>query len=651
MKIIHSAIASMAVAMLATPSEAQTVKAAAAQAPSPTPQSDDAELEGLLKILQEETAVATKTRMNGDYVPGIVTVLHGEEMAALGARTVWDALSMVPGIEAVRDPTGLPSVIVRGIQFPFNSGNVKLLVDSMPAARDNAGVNGIVLDMPIQIVDRIEVIRGPGSVVYGDFAYMGLIHILTRKTGALAYGRVDESGGLSGGFAGGGRTKGGLEYSIAGSGFSGGEAEVPANRDIDDTRGFGYGALRYRGFSLAAGVATRETSDVSRIAPIDGQQTHSVVEGRYERSLSPSAQIEFRTNHRWNRYRNNQSDLDGDAMEVGASFRYTGARRQSWVFDAAYTRSKIDDALFKIPQGPIQQPAPPPGQPRPPQPVLPLDFSIRDERLAFTSFMAQDTIDASAKLAITIGARVDQYGDVDTRVTPRASMVYRATDKTIVKLQYAEGFRAPTFFELYSRGFRYTNLDFEVNQTAELNVVHRSPGTVARLTAYSSNFKNLLYVTGVDPQRRTLFENARKARVYGAEFELERELGKRLKALFNVSWFDTRDSRNMDGRFIERETIPSFMGNLALIAAPRPRVRLTARWHYVGDRASELMPAYHEFEGTATLKGVVARGVDLRSGVRFSRGAGVIYPQVLPTGTTALSYEFPKYFAELSWSR
>ncbi len=56
------------------------------------------EFQELLKILDEETTVATKTRLNSDYVPGMVTVLQGEDLEALGIATVWEALSLVPGI-------------------------------------------------------------------------------------------------------------------------------------------------------------------------------------------------------------------------------------------------------------------------------------------------------------------------------------------------------------------------------------------------------------------------------------------------------------------------------------------------------------------------------------------------------------------------
>lgn len=627
---------------------AQTLTPGDAQpSPSPVPaqSAEQTELEGLLKILSEETAVATKTRMNGDYVPGIVTVLHGDEMAALGVRTVWDALSMVPGIEAVRDPVGVPSLVVRGIQFPFNSGNVKVLIDSMPATRDNAGFNSIVLDLPIQLVERIEVIRGPGSVVYGDFAYMGLVHIVTRKTGLGFHARPEEGGGFSGGFFGGGRTASGWEYALSASGSAGGSADVPARREVDDVRGFGFGSLRYRGFSLSASVATREVDDPSAgLQTFDGQQTHTVLDARYAFDLSQTARMEVRLNDRISRFRTGTADLDGDVIEGGVGLTWNGAAKQSWLFDASLTRSNIDRAVFRTP-------LPPPLPGAPPPPPGPAGFTISGENLAFASVMAQNTIQASSKADLTVGARLDRYGDVDTRVTPRASLVYRASDRHILKFQYAEGFRAPNFFELYSRGFRQTALNFEVNRTIELNYVHRRPEMVVRLTAYHSQLADLIFVVGTDAQRRSVFENRRKARVAGAEIEVDRQIGKRLKAVINTSWFDTRDSRNSQNLFVERDTIPSLLGNLALIAAPRPKTRLTARWLYVGDRGTAIAPAYSEFSLTATQKSVLARGLDLRAGFRLSRGRGVIYPTVLPTATVAAPYEFPKAFLELSWSR
>ena len=76
-------------------------------------QEEDPELAELLAVIENETAIATKTRMNSDYVPGIVTVLEAEELEALGFHTVWEALAMVPGVQPVRDTPALGVILRR----------------------------------------------------------------------------------------------------------------------------------------------------------------------------------------------------------------------------------------------------------------------------------------------------------------------------------------------------------------------------------------------------------------------------------------------------------------------------------------------------------------------------------------------------------
>src|SRR5438045_5730115 len=160
---------------------------------------EEKELQDLLSIVNEETAVATKTRINSDYVPGIVTVLEGDELEALGVRTASEALGLVPGIQSIRDPRTTDLVIVRGLDFPFNSGNIQVLVNSIPLARQDAGFNTSALQIPVEQIDRIEFIRGPGSVIYGDFAFMGLVNIITRTEGSRVHLRGDDNGAISGG--------------------------------------------------------------------------------------------------------------------------------------------------------------------------------------------------------------------------------------------------------------------------------------------------------------------------------------------------------------------------------------------------------------------------------------------------------------------
>src|ERR1700756_1134748 len=151
---------------------------------------EEKELADLLSIVRQETDVATKTRMNSDYVPGIVTVLEGDDLEALGVATAGEALGLVPGMVPQLDDRASESVIVRGLDFPFNNGNILILVNSIPLSRQDAGINSSALSMPVEQIERIEVIRGPGSVLYGDYAFMGLVNIVTRKEGTRLFTRA-----------------------------------------------------------------------------------------------------------------------------------------------------------------------------------------------------------------------------------------------------------------------------------------------------------------------------------------------------------------------------------------------------------------------------------------------------------------------------
>ncbi len=137
----------------------------------------------MLSVLEEETEIATKTKMNADYIPGVVTILHGEHLKAMGIHTVAEALTLVPGIQLSRNKSGEPSVKVRGFDVAFNAGNVKVLLNSIALSRESSGINSSVLLTPIAQVDRIEMIRGPGSSIYGDFALAGVVNIITRHIG------------------------------------------------------------------------------------------------------------------------------------------------------------------------------------------------------------------------------------------------------------------------------------------------------------------------------------------------------------------------------------------------------------------------------------------------------------------------------------
>ncbi|HEV8269587.1 MAG TPA: TonB-dependent receptor [Thermoanaerobaculia bacterium] len=589
----------------------------------------------LLAILSEETAIATKTKMNGDFVPGIVTVLHGDELEALGFETAWEALSLVPGMMAVRDGAGNPSVFVRGLDFPFNNGNVKLLVNGVALSRESAGINGIALQIPVQEVDRIEVIRGPGSVLYGDFAFMGLVNIVTRQEGARVHARLGEDEALSGGVRVGWRgTKDGFDMALVAAGLVDNTAEVPAPRESKEKRGFGAFTLAKGGFSFTAEGVSRRVDDVTHLpGGVTAGQGHWTVEGRYGRDLATSLHAELRASFLHNRFDAGNSKFKGDVIGTGLDLKWSGWAHHALLFGVDFAAHRISEATMTTPAM----------GPNPPRTIF-----VSDQDRRVFGLTIQDTFDVSSRLAVTAGGRFDDYSDIGSRFTPRLALVFRASDEHIVKVQYAEGFRAPTFFELYASGVAQTDLDFEVNRTTELNYVFRIPQTVARATFFYSRISDMVFVFG--PGR---FDNTKKARAYGFEIEAERQLGERLKAEANFSWTDSEDNRNPQAVTRPVAARATWLANFTALLRATPNTLVGLRWNHVGRRnTSTSAEGYDLVDLTATQNDLFVAGLQLRAGVKnvFDRDPVYLFPR--PDGTVT-AFDFPgrSYFVQVAFSR
>jgi outer membrane receptor for ferrienterochelin and colicins len=600
----------------------------------------DPEMAGLMAVLAEETAVATKTRMNSDSVPGLVTVLHGDEMLALGAETVWDALAFVPGLYTVRDRFGTPSVIVRGTEFPFNSGNVKVLINGIALSRENAGINGILLQVPIQQVERIEVIRGPGSVVYGDFAFMGLVNVITRDKGSQIYARYGADGALSGGGQVAAKL-GGFEVGAAAAGLTNDDAPFGAPVVGDDDRTWGSAFARRGGFSVVGERITRSsTAGNPGTTPGPNDQEHWGVEVRQGHDVRPALRLEARAGFKHNRF-TTVNLFDGDQEDLGLDVHWRPARH-TWLAGIAYSHGHIDSAAARI-----IVPGPPTDQP-------PAYKTVSDQSRDVVSAALQDRFDVSDAVSFTAGARFDHYSDLGkSRLTPRASVVWRVSDKNILKLQHAEGFRAPTYFELYSTGPATTgpanpNLDFEVNGTTELNYVHRRPRMVARATLFRSRLRDMTFVAAGG-----LFASVKSGSADGLELEWEQQVHGKLKAQSNFSWVDQQDNRNPDQVSRRSPAGAKWLGNVGLLFQPTRHSMLTTHWNHV-DRPSDTLDArgYDLIDAAATWRDVPAAGLQLRGGIKNVFDRDVRYIVVRPDATTdAFHYPRRTFWVQLAFSR
>lgn len=573
--------------------------------------SDEDLLSELLSVVEEGTEIATQTRMNVDFVPGMVTVLEGDLLEGLGARTVIDALALVPGVLASRGVDGSPTLIVRGVQFPFNNGNVKVTVNGLSMSREGSGVSTSVLHWPLALVDRVEIVRGPGSVLYGDYAFMGLVNIVTRAQGSALYARAADSGNLTAGARSQVRSADGdAFFSVTASGDWQRDAEVPdASGAGSDRRGFATLHAGYRGFSAALQSMGRDYDPERGPGASEGEVALRIAQQwSLGKRLSGRVHADF---------------LDTDAAqsgiafeekvyELGAAADWSGWNGHLWTAKLSYVEERIGDTRFA------------PG---------PVAIVTSGEHRRGYGFAVQDQVQLTDAVSLVGGLRYDVRDDIDDeRLTPRLAAIWRIDDRNMLKGQYTEGFRTPTFFELYGANGK-SDLSLESVASSELSYIHRGQGRVLRLTAFHLRLDDMIFRV---PDG---FANAAEGESSGFETEAELQLTPGLKGLANLSFADSYTTRSADGQEREDLSPARWLGNAGLLWRPTSGVMLAAHLTYVGKRNDPAVDEELRLALAATKLDLFMPGLDVQLSLRNAAGTDESTVIEFPERTLIRAYD------------
>lgn len=140
-------------------------------------------LEDLLNV--KVISASRQARRPSDS-PAVMAVITRSEIRRLGYRSVAEALAQVPGLHGLDDHLRV-DVGVRGVRGGLRATNriLKVMVDEQPIAfRPDGSVSLGPELVPMEAVERIEVLRGPASALYGADAFLGVVHIITRRAGS-----------------------------------------------------------------------------------------------------------------------------------------------------------------------------------------------------------------------------------------------------------------------------------------------------------------------------------------------------------------------------------------------------------------------------------------------------------------------------------
>ncbi len=612
------------------------------------PAAEEEDLAELLDLLADETELATRSKQNADYVPGIISVLHADEARLLGARSVLDAIAQIPGLEVNRDPFGSATIRARSIDFFFNGGNVKVLVDSLPISRETAFQNSAILLMPIEQVERIEVIRGPGSGIHGDFAFMGLVNIVTRRDVNSLAATAGSGGRRSGVWAfNAGADDGPVQLDGSLSTWSSDRYDAPFSLPNDESRQYLSLGLTAGGFSLRAAGVERESDGSARATGRPGQpppppnalmprqqdEANRVLQARYQWQQDAEQ-------HRavWLQYNGSDFDrgvagFDGSRLEAGGeSVQRFGAHLLLAQLQVAEQR--IDDAFL------------PQNRERP-------RISESRQHLALT---LQDQFDFSERLQLTGGLRYDDVEAIDQAWTPRVALLWKVGERHLLKAQYAEGFRSPTYIELYEGGPPPTQTPFERVETRELAYIFRTADSVFRLTAFTAVVSDMIF-----PRGTPAFGRGLEIRSRGVEAELTHRFSRVFKAAATWSTANASDDRSIvmtPGQPPQKGgpslAQPESLGNLALLATLSEQWSAGLHWNHVGRRADRGQEGFHpgydsvnlglEFAPTAV------RGLRLTASWRNLLDEPLVHiVSQPPSGVLLLDYAEPQWSVGASW--
>ncbi len=153
-------------------------------------------LEDLLNI--EISVASGKKALTTRESPGIVSVITAREIRNSGARDLVDILRLVPGIEFGVDVWGITGISMRGNWA--HEGKVLLMMDGQELNELAFSTNMLGSHYSVDQIQAIEIIRGPGSAIYGGFAELGVINIITKSgkdlsgfAGGINYGQLDNA--------------------------------------------------------------------------------------------------------------------------------------------------------------------------------------------------------------------------------------------------------------------------------------------------------------------------------------------------------------------------------------------------------------------------------------------------------------------------
>jgi len=559
---------------------------------------------------EDFVSIATGSKKAIHKAPSVATVITSDDIKSMGANSIYEILESVTGIHIY--PSNLdrmkPNFSIRGIHTAENPQTL-LLVNGERTTYEYSGSRWQQFNVGVDLIDRIEVIRGPGSAVYGADAFSGVVNIITKGVNSVA---VKEVGIKAGSFN---TTSSWINYVNSNNPFKYSlnaqwtKTEGDSDRIVqtDAMHGFGldflsnapgaldtkaetidlHAQLSYQGFSASAWYLENEggtgAGAAQALSNSDNEKTKALtLNTGYKWEINSALNMNFSAH-----YQTYDDDtyfvIFPPGMALPREFNDQGLPTAFTVFtdgligqpiahekyygtNLVTQYSGIEQHSIRAEIGYRYSEAKPeelknfgPGvldgsedfkdgtltNVRGTPYIYMLD---QDRELYFLTL--QDEWELAADWEFTAGVRYDHYSDFGGTFNPRLALVWQTQHNLTTKLLYGEAFRAPSFQELYAINnpivLGNADLDPEKIQTTEIAFDYR-PNFDWQLMANLFYYQSEDLITYIPNNDGTsVAQNARNQDGYGAEFEAHWKPSDSLHIKAGYAWQESEDKHSKE---------------------------------------------------------------------------------------------------------
>jgi len=506
-------------------------------------QAEDIEAD-FLQSLDEVSEIATKTKLNIDDTPSFVTVLRYEKLKKLGISDFFEALCLIPGVQVQKEITGVPVIVFRGVT---QKSEVKLMIDGVTINNSYRGSIYYYLDFPIELIDRIEIIRGAGSVLYGSNAISGVINIITKSSQDTAKNKLCLVTGSNKNNKTGTIITTNIDNTkISADAYLHRTDKIITVKNNPSSQA-GESDRRLDDYSVGINISNKNLSFMGRIKKSKMGNAYGIFgildtssQKYYNENRSIISQIAYKqrlaskndlkvsigyTNYRQIvQTAHPLADITSDYEEqnyfgeisvlsksiqnnrllAGIRAEISDERKNDWKLNGIPSNNLIVDSGFY--------------------------------RRTISAYL-NDEYSINEKANISAGIRYDYFSDFQNSFSPNLGFIYKFNDKTRLKAQYSHSFRAPSWVELTSND----NLKAEKSDSIEAGIVFKeSLQNILRINFYATKIDDMITK---DSTTRKYIQKT-KNNFYGAEMEYSYTPNNNTELKLNASYVDAKNNDN-----------------------------------------------------------------------------------------------------------